>query len=153
ILSIFFLQFAQAAGGEAQRLLPRSLAKAVLAAHERVEQAVGMFALQIAFYSLGTKHPAVERELLPGLEADHPLVLFLHLELNAALLAAEAAVRLHQVVRMGGFLAPSAGGRVVQVRPEGGGEFTQRCRRLSHALPPSAAIAPARACCACTRDT
>ena len=56
------------------------------------EQAVGMGPLQIALDALGTEHAAVEGELLPRLEADDLIVL--DLELNAALLAAEAAMRL-----------------------------------------------------------
>src|SRR5690349_23029382 len=50
--------------------------------------------LQIPFHAFGTELAAIERELLPRLEAHHGVVA--HLELDAALLAAEAAVRLHQ---------------------------------------------------------
>ena len=57
-----------------------------------------MRALQISLHALGTEHAAVERKLLPRLKADHLVVL--HLELDAALLAAEAAVRFDEPVRL-----------------------------------------------------
>ena len=75
-----------------------------------------MAALQVALHALWAEHPAVERELLPGLEADHLVVA--HLELDAALLAAEAAVRLDQPVRrLRATRSPAAGRLVVEVRP------------------------------------
>jgi hypothetical protein len=61
-----------------------------------VEQAVGVRLLQVALDPLRAQHAAVEGELVPGLEADDLVVL--DLELHAALLAAEAAVRLDQLV-------------------------------------------------------
>jgi hypothetical protein len=68
---------------------------------------------------------------LPGLEADD--LVALDLQLDAALLAAKAAVRFDQPVgRMAGFVPPSAGRHVIQVRPV---EFNQpfnRQRKLSH---------------------
>ena len=51
--------------------------------------------------------PLVERELLPRLEADDLIVL--DLELDAALLAAEAAVRLDQMIRLDTGAQPVAG--------------------------------------------
>ena len=65
-----------------------------------------MVALQIALDALGTEHAAVERELLPRLEADHAVLA--DLELNAALLAAEAAVRLHQPVGPDSAIRPAS---------------------------------------------
>src|SRR5439155_588473 len=62
------------------------------------EQTVGVRALQVALDALGAEHAAVEGEVLPRLEADD--LIALHLQLDAALLAAEAAVRLHQPVRL-----------------------------------------------------
>ncbi len=64
-----------------------------------VQQAIGMRALQVALDALGTEHPAIERELVPRLETDDPIVL--DLELDAALLAAEAAMRLDQAIDLG----------------------------------------------------
>ena len=66
-----------------------------------------MRALQVALDALGTEHTVVEGELLPRLEADDFIVL--DLELDAALLAAEAAVRLDEPVRL----------RAVRRRPRG----------------------------------
>ena len=61
-----------------------------------VEQAIGMRLLQVALDALRTHHPLVEREFVPGLHANHEVVL--DLELHAALLPAEAAVRLDVLV-------------------------------------------------------
>ena len=63
---------------------------------ERVQQPVGMAALQVALHALGAELALVERELVPGLEPDDLVVL--HLQLDAALLAAEAAVGLDHPV-------------------------------------------------------
>ena len=63
---------------------------------ERVQQAIGMAALQVALDALRAELALVERELVPRLEADDLVVV--DLELDAALLAAEAAVRLHRAV-------------------------------------------------------
>ena len=65
-------------------------------APQRGEQPVGVRALQVALHALRAEHAAVEREVLPRLEADDLVVL--DLELDAALLAAEAAVRLDEPV-------------------------------------------------------
>ena len=62
-----------------------------------VEETVGMVVLKVALDALGTEHALVEGELLPRLEADDLIVL--DLELDAALLAAEAAVRVDDPVR------------------------------------------------------
>ena len=61
---------------------------------ERREQPVRMRALQVSLDALRAQHAAVEREVLPRLEADDLVVL--HLQLDAALLAAETAMRLHE---------------------------------------------------------
>ena len=70
---------------------------------ERRKQTVRMFVLQIALHALWAEHSAIHRKLFPGLEA-HDLVV-MNLQLNAALHAAEAAMRLHQ--RAVGLLRPS----------------------------------------------
>jgi hypothetical protein len=56
-----------------------------------------MPALHVALHTLRTKHSVVEGKFLPRLEPDH--VVAANLELNAALLAAEAAMRFHQAFR------------------------------------------------------
>jgi hypothetical protein len=63
-----------------------------------MEQSIGMGSLEVAFDSLGTEFSLVEWKLEPGLEADDLVVL--HLELDAALLTAETAVRLYQAIRL-----------------------------------------------------
>ena len=95
-----------------ERLIPCGFAKASMRADQRRQQTVGMFVLQIAFDALWAQHSVIDRKLFPRLEA-HDLVV-LDLELNAALHAAETAVRLHQLVRL--LLLPAAGRLVVQVR-------------------------------------
>ena len=83
--------------------------KPCVGAQQRIEQPVGMVALQVALDALGAEHAVVEGEFLPRLEADHVVVA--HLELDAALLAAEAAVRLDQAVgRSPRFSAQPPGG-------------------------------------------
>jgi hypothetical protein len=56
-----------------------------------------MVVLQIAFHPFGTELTLIDRELLPGLEADYLLVT--DLELDAALYAAKAAVGFDQTLR------------------------------------------------------
>src|SRR5262249_9058301 len=108
---VFFLQLAQAPGCKIKRLIPSRRPKAIPGAHQRIQQAVRMAALHVAFHALGTEFALVERKLLPGLEAHHALVS--GLQLNAALLAAKAAVSLDQsfVVR---FPCPAARRSVIQ---------------------------------------
>src|ERR1044071_89278 len=74
-----------------------------------------MLVLHVALHALGAETSLVEGKVLPGLKADHPVVF--HLELNAALLSAEAAVRLDDLVRFH-FCIPSVRGNPVQSRPE-----------------------------------
>ena len=62
------------------------------------EQSIRMRALQVALDALGTEHAAIERELVPRLEADD--VVTTDLELYAALLTAKAAVGLDQLFRL-----------------------------------------------------
>ena len=71
--------------------------------------------LQIALDALRTHHPLVEREFVPRLDANDEVVL--DLELHAALLAAEAAVRLDVLLWLDAGIE-SAVARVGEVRPE-----------------------------------
>jgi hypothetical protein len=80
----------------------------------RVQQPVGVAALEVALDALGAELALVERELVPGLEADDLVVV--DLQLDAALLAAEAAVGLDDLVDLQARVPP-AGGRLVEVRP------------------------------------
>src|SRR4030095_12381793 len=52
--------------------------------------------LQIAFDAFRAQHAAIERKSLPRVEPDHLIVA--DLQLDAALLSAETAVRLHQTL-------------------------------------------------------
>src|SRR5206468_893867 len=78
------------------------------------------------------------RKLFPGLEAGNDIVL--DLELDAALHAAETAVRLHDLVGFAGGSAPPAR-RILPVRAELLDDFQGRCRLGRH-LTPSARRRP-----------
>src|SRR5262245_1186933 len=96
-----------------------------------------MRALKVALDPLGTQHAAVEREVLPRLEADHRVAL--HLELDAALLATEAAVRFYQLVwGLFGAAARACG----EVRPEGARDQKIVDRKLGHGYVDSVQSAP-----------
>ena len=58
-----------------------------------------MAALHVALYALWAKHALVERKIFPGLETDDLVVS--NLQLDAALLSAEAAMGLYQLVAIG----------------------------------------------------
>ena len=80
-----------------------------------VEQPIGMRLLQVALDAFRAHHPLVEREFVPRLHANHEVVL--DLELHAALLTAEAAVRL-DVRRWLDTDVQATFARVGEVRPE-----------------------------------
>ena len=131
ILAVTLLHLAETTGGEGKCLVPASLGKSIVRAEERVQQAIGMIGLQVAFYAFGTQHAPVERKLLPGLESDHAILA--NLQLNAALLAAETAVRLHQAVRVRPRLrAPATFWNVVEVRSVLLADLVQGTRSFSH---------------------
>ena len=75
-------------------------------AAERGQQAIGVRPLQVALDALRAQHAAIERKLLPRLEADDLVVA--HLQLNPALLSAEAAVGLDQALRFDAGRQPHA---------------------------------------------
>ena len=108
-------------------------------AHRR-RQPIGMRALQVAFHTLGTEHAAIEREILPRLEANHLVVA--DLELNPALLPAEAAMRLHEPIRLDAGRQPHAGHRR-QVRSEPFDDAKGIDRNFSHAGYPASRWSPA----------
>jgi hypothetical protein len=56
-----------------------------------------MTALEIALDPFGTQHATVDRKVLPGFKPDHSIVF--DLELDAALHAAETAMRLDESIR------------------------------------------------------
>ena len=96
--------------GRVQRLVPARGAKAVGAANERREQAVGVIVLHVTLHAFRAELALVDGEFFPRLEPDD-LVVF-DLELDAALHAAKAAVRLHELVRLA--VVPATRGRVRQ---------------------------------------
>src|SRR5215218_142993 len=101
---------------EIERFVPGRLPETLRRAQERVQEAVGMGALEIAPDAFRTEHALVEWKLFPRLEA-HELVAA-HLELDAALLTAEAAMRLYQSVgRVLALLGVAAGRLIVEMRP------------------------------------
>ena len=94
-----------------------------------------MIALQVALDALGAQHAAVEGKLLPWLKASHAVVA--NLELNAALLAAETAMGLDQLLGLiAGFSCPAARRGVIQVRTKAAVQFVQGTRRFSHVIAP-----------------
>src|SRR5688572_15213104 len=92
-----------------------------------------MRTLQVALHSFGTQHASIEREILPRLEANHLVVA--DLELNPALLPAEAAMRLDEPIGLDACRQPHAGHRG-QVRSESIDDTQGIDRNLSHALLP-----------------
>src|SRR6476660_1680258 len=104
-----------------------------------------MAVLHVALDALGAEHPLVEGEVFPGLEADHLVVA--HLELDAALLAAEAAVRLDQLVRrMRGLVAPAAGWLMRRVWAPGVDQRVHGAGHSSQSGSPGFGSAPWRSC-------
>src|SRR5687767_5619854 len=89
-----------------------------------------MRALQVTLHALRAKHAPVEGKFFPWLEPDDLVVT--NLELDAALLAAEAAVRLDERLRLGTRREPHAGHRR-EVRPEAPDNPQRIDRDLRHA--------------------
>ena len=115
VLAILGLNLAQPPDGEIERFIPGAGPKTDVGAHQRIEQPVGMIGLQVALHAFRAEHAAIERELFPRLEPDHLVVA--NLQLNAALLAAEAAVGLDQTLRrIPRFVLPAAGRKIIWMR-------------------------------------
>ena len=115
-----------------ERLIPRDPAEPAgcrrVALH-RVQQAIGMAALEVALDALRAQLALVEREVVPRLEADHGVVV--DLQLDPALLAAEAAVRVDDSVDLEPGV-PTARRRLVEVRPVAGDQLLLGDRRAGH---------------------
>ena len=106
-----------------------------------------MRSLQVSLDALRTQHAVVKGEILPRLEPDDRVVL--HLELDAALLAAEAAVRLHHAVGLdAGIELLARHGR--GVRTVGLDDFEalagNRCHYVVLALPLMSTLIAAASC-------
>ena len=108
ILAVLRLNFPQSARCEVECFVPAGFAESRLLAHQRIKQAVGMVRLHDSALRPWAKLAVVERKLLPGLESYDRVPA--DLELNAALLAAEATMRLHEPFSAGfrDSLLPSA---------------------------------------------
>ena len=117
VVAVGGLDAADLADDAVERLVPRDPAEPAgrrRVALERMEQAVGVAALEVALDALRAQLALVERELVPGLEADDGVVA--DLQHDPALLAAEAAVGLDHAVDVEPGV-PAAGRRLVEVRP------------------------------------
>ena len=116
-----------------ERRVPADRPEAVLIrALERGTQTIRVLVLHVPLHALRAQLASVEREFFPWLEADNPFVL--DLELDAALLAAETAMRLHDAVGLAARL-PSAGRLPIEVRAEAIDERSNRGRQFRHHAP------------------
>src|SRR4029079_6467978 len=103
-------------GRPVERRFPRHGAEpGALDTRKGALETIRMLVLHIALHALGAELAAVEGEIFPGLEADH--LVRLDLELDATLLAAEAAVRLDEPVYFTD-RRPATGRSVARMRPE-----------------------------------
>jgi hypothetical protein len=96
---MFSLDGLDGVGHGADRLIVRHLGKPAgrgTIPAIRMEQAVGMRSLQISFDTLGAEHSTVEGEFFPRLKANYFVAL--DLQLNAALLSAEAAMGFDETI-------------------------------------------------------
>jgi hypothetical protein len=76
-----------------------------------------MVSLQVAPHTLGAQHATVEGKLFPGLKTNN--LVAANLQLNAALLAAETAMSLHEPVdRLTRHITPPSRRSVVEMGPE-----------------------------------
>src|SRR5688572_30934737 len=91
-----------------------------------------MRSLQIPLDAFRTEHPAIERKLLPRLEPDD--LVAANLELDAALLSTEAAMRLHQPIRFHAGGEPRAG-HGGEVRTEAFDDAQRVDRKFCQRLP------------------
>ena len=85
--------------------------------------------LEVPANPLGAEHAAVEGKILPRLEPDHGVIF--DLELNAALLTAETAMRLHHPVRVDRRIDPLAG-RIRLERTKAGEQLRRERRGDGH---------------------
>ena len=137
---------------EIERFIPGRWTKTLIAAHQRGKQTVRMAALHVTLHALWAEHAAIERKLFPRFKTDD--LVFADLQLDPALLSAEAAVCLYQLLGgMDRFVLPPTGRHVIQVRPELFFENLFGDRSLSHSLPLSVSTAPEKVICACRPGT
>src|SRR6185437_2328751 len=80
VFAVFLLNFANAPGCELECFGPIRLAKTsairryLFVAQQRIEKAVRVAPLQIAFHAFGAELAFVKRKLLPGLETNHAVL-------------------------------------------------------------------------------
>src|SRR5262245_6587053 len=111
-----------------------------------MQQPVGMAALEVALHPFGAQLALVEGELVPRLETHHGVVACL--ELDPALLAAEAAVGVDDAVGLDAGV-PAAGRGPVQVRAVAGDELLLAERCAGHQPNPPTRADCASATCTC----
>ncbi len=114
-----FLHALDFGDGFVECLVPSGFPKTVLRPDERRLKAVRVAVLKVALDAFWTKLAFVDWKFLPRFETNHLVALYL--QLNAALHAAEAAMRLYQLVRLAIF--PTAGGLVGKRRSVSGDVF------------------------------
>src|SRR4051812_9970426 len=98
-----------------------------------------MTVLHVPLDTLGTEHASLEGKLFPRFKTDD--LIFPDLQLNAALLPAEATMRFYQLLGGADGLAfPPSRWNIVRMWPEFLFEDLFRSRGLSHWLPLSVSI-------------
>src|SRR5436190_22453222 len=96
-----------------------------------------MRALQVTLDALRAQHAAIEGEFFPRLEANDFVVV--HFQLNAALLAAETAVRFYQALRLDARRQPIGGhhGKMRTVPIDDAERIRWKCRHVCYSVPTS----------------
>src|SRR6185437_1526609 len=116
VLAVAILDLAKTPRSERERFVPCSLREPVVGSKKRIEQSIRVIRLQIALHALRAKLSLIKRKLLPRFKPNNVVVA--NLELNAALLPAEAAMRLDDAIRSDlRLLTPASLRCVIQVRP------------------------------------
>ena len=126
------LDAADLADDPVERLVPRHPPEPAWCggvALERVQQPIGMTALEVPLDALRAELALVERELVPRFETDD--LVAVDLELDPALLAAEAAVGVDDAVDLEPGL-PATGRGLVEVRAVAGDQLLVGDRRAGH---------------------
>src|SRR5579884_2039190 len=113
ILAVLLLDTPDLGDRRIQRLVPTNADKAPVRALERMQQAVRMLVLHVALDALGAELAPIEWKVLARLKPDDLVIL--DLEVDSALLSAEAAVRGNQLIRLA-LILPASGRRIVRMR-------------------------------------
>src|SRR5215831_7883784 len=145
VVAIGLLDAANFSGRVVQSLVPRNRHKTyALFAQQGSFQAIRMFVLQISLDAFGAEPSLVEGKIFPGFKADY-LVVF-DLELDAALLPAKTAVRLHDAVRFA-FRIPAQSRSAIQCRTELRDDFRNVYGWFGHIVLIASRLGPSRVPC------